>query len=123
MTDPVHAARRDAIAYLEQHQARQLAEELRDAAKELDAVALSVDVLPPERVAKMLVATADGMRDVAARARRQVETARKLPDDQILDFVRHEYLPKWGDAMEALGYEWDPVRLRYIAPDDRLRER
>lgn len=111
-------ARHQAIAYLEQHQARQLAEELRDHAKELDALALNLDALPAERVSKMMIALADSMRDVASKARRQVETAHKLPDEQILDFVRHEYLPKWGDAMEALGYEWDPVKLRYHAPED-----
>lgn len=114
-------ARHQAIAYLEQHQARQLAEELRDHADELDRVAGSIgprDVVSQKRIEQQIRAVAESMRDVASKARRQVETAHKLPDEQILDFVRHEYLPKWGDAMEALGYEWDPVKLRYHAPED-----
>jgi hypothetical protein len=46
-------------------------------------------------------------------ARKVIETARTIPENLLADFVRHETLPKWNEAMAEAGFVWDAKHLRW----------
>lgn len=49
----------------------------------------------------------------AERHRQTMDAARRVPDQLLTDWVKHQTLPDWVKAMEAEGYVWDERAMHW----------
>lgn len=98
------------IAHLEAHYSRYLAHDIR-----VNCVGAmeTAEQIHSGNYKHVLNVTCEELLKSAEQARMVIETAYYIPIEQLFDFVRYATLPKWREAMEALGFEWDPENLRW----------